>query len=297
MNNQQLLTMFLKYLKIERNYSINTILSYERDLNKLIYYCNQNNLLLNNLNKDDITNYIGILYDEGLVVSSISRKISCFKSFFKYHYRNNHINTNLSDYLILPKNNYQIPTVLTSQQLILLIETFDNTTKQATRNQLMFLFLCYTGLRVSELISLSLDNIYLNDQYLKIVGKGNKERIIPLHDELIIMIHNYLETTRKAILGEYESDYLFTNKQGNKMTRQGFYKIIKKHAVKANLSSSISPHTIRHSFATNLLNNEVDLRTVQILLGHSDISSTQIYTHINNDKLKSNYHKYHPRNE
>lgn len=293
MNNLEINTTihnYLIYIKVEKNLASNTLENYERDLNDFSKYLDKEGINdFNNANHELLVNYISTLFDRNYSKSSISRKISTLKSFYKYLYVKEYLSDNRASLINLPKRNRKIPDFLTKDEIEQFFLTFNDDTLLNTRNKLMVLLLYFTGLRVSELVNLKISQLYLSDKYLKIKGKGSKERIIPLNNSIIEPINKYLNKTRRDILGLNYSDYLFVNKNGNPLTRQGFFKIIKKHTQLAMINKNVSPHTIRHSFATHLLNNGIDLRSVQILLGHSDISTTQIYTHINNDYIKRSY--------
>ncbi|MEG0283459.1 MAG: site-specific tyrosine recombinase XerD [Erysipelotrichales bacterium] len=288
---------YMQYLKVEKTFAKNTILAYDRDLKKF------NNFLISKkieyIEQTDshlINEYIATLYDNGQTKSSIARNISCLKSFYKFLYIKEYLSENRALLISLPKAQQKIPEYMNNEEIILFLKSFESNTDLEKRNKVMIFLLYYTGLRVSELVNLKVNQVYLSDGYLKVTGKGSKERIIPLNDNIIKIINDYLSSTRSNILDLGYSDYLFVNSKGNPITRQGFFKIVKKHALKANIQKNISPHTLRHSFATHLLNNGVDLRSVQTLLGHSDISTTQIYTHVNNEYIKESYQKTHPRN-
>ncbi|MDF9866864.1 integrase/recombinase XerD [Bacilli bacterium PM5-3] len=286
---------FMQFLKVEKKVSNNTIISYQKDLdNFLLYLDNKKINDLNIINNELLTNYVATLYDNNLSKSSIARKISCLKSFFKFLYVKDYLTENKAALLSLPKVTKKVPEYLDSNEIVNFLETFDEKTNLDKRNKVMVFLMYYTGTRVSELININVSQLFLNDKYLKIVGKGNKERIIPLNDAIVEVLENYLLQTRRDILDLNYSDYLFVNAKGDPITRQGFFKIVKKHCLKANITKNVSPHTLRHSFATHLLNNGVDLRSVQVLLGHSDISTTQIYTHVNSDYIKKSYKEAHP---
>lgn len=291
MNNlDNLYNSFIKYIKIEKNLSSNTIENYQRDLNDYYKYLKDNDLQdISETNHEIIVNYITTLFDKNYSKSSISRKISSLKSFYKFLYVKDYLNENKASLVILPKKERKIPEFLNKQEMNQFFLTFNDDSLLNTRNKIMVLFMYLTGLRVSELVNLKISQLYLNDKYIKIIGKGSKERIIPINDMLIVPLNDYIKKTRQEILDLNYSDYLFINKNGKPITRQGFFKIIKKHTSLASIYKNVSPHTIRHSFATHLINNGIDLRSVQILLGHSDISTTQIYTHINSDYIKKSY--------
>ena len=297
-NNEFALNNFIQYLKVEKKVSPNTIASYQRDLKTFMQYLNDNDYLdLNEINLEILTNYVATLYDDNLAKSSIARKISCLKSLFKFLYVKDFLSENKATLLSLPKITKKIPEYLDSEEIVTFLETFNEESLLNKRNKIMVFLMYYTGTRVSELINIKLSQLFLSDKYLRITGKGNKERIIPLNDGIVTILSEYLAKTRKEIIDLNYSDYLFINCQGKPITRQGFFKIIKKHCLIANIRKNVSPHTLRHSFATHLLNNGVDLRSVQVLLGHSDISTTQIYTHVNSDYIKKSYQEAHPLNK
>lgn len=286
---------YMLYLKVEKKCSNNTLVSYQKDLEQFETYLNDEKIEdLSKISDQDLNFYVAKLYDQGLSKTSIARKISSIKSFFKFLYLKDYLPQNTASLLKQPKKNQKLPEYLTQEEVNKLFFSMPTNTLLEQRNKLMFVFLYFTGLRVSELITIKISNLYLNDHYLKVIGKGNKQRIIPLNNELEEQLEKYLLTTRKEILNLNHSDYLFVNAQGNPITRQGFHKILKNACLIAGITKNVSPHTIRHSFATQLLNNGIDLRAVQVLLGHSDISTTQIYTHVSKDYARSEYEKAHP---
>jgi integrase/recombinase XerD len=289
---------FISYLKVEKKFSGNTIDSYQRDINDFITYLgHQKVTYIEDIDEKIVQEYVAHLASQTYTNSTLSRKISAIRSFGKYQYLKDYNPINIADYLSLPKVNKKLPDFLTNDEIISLLSSFHDKTLLDSRNKMMVHLMFYTGTRVSELINIKLSDLYLKDEYLKVLGKGSKERIIPLNKDIIVSLEYYLKQTRKEILDLNYSDYLFINKQGKPITRQGFHKIIKKHCLVSNIKKNISPHSLRHSFATHLLNNGIDLRSVQVLLGHSDISTTQIYTHVNNDYIKKSYEDYHPRDK
>ncbi len=281
---------FLNYLRIDKKYSENTIFSYERDLKKIFnIYLNED---INNLNKDHIKKEIA---KTKLAVSSTSRLISSIKSFYKYLRTFNMVTINLADDLIMPKKEKKIPKVLSIADIekLLSLEPKD---KLDYRNKAIIELLYATGIRVSELINIKLNDLDLNNDVLRTFGKGNKERVIPLGDYAKEALKTYINNYR-IFLAKPGSEYLFLNNHGHKITRQGIFKILNQVAKKTMMNTPFSPHTLRHSFATHLLNYGADLRSIQELLGHSDISSTQIYTHVSKEKLKKNYNDFHPHSK
>ena len=281
---------FIEYLIIEKKYSKNTVTSYERDLKK--FQKIMDNKKINNISKKDIQNYLNEL-NKNQSSRSISRNISTLKSFYKYLKINNKITINPMDQINNPKTKKALPKVLSEEEINNLLD-IKLKTNFDYRNKAMLELMYSSGLRVSELINLNLNDIDLDNDTVKIFGKGSKERIIPLNDYAKEALKEYITVHRKELFKHGENNYLFLNNHGNKMTRQGFFKILQKIAREKNIKTELSPHTLRHSFATHLLKYGADLRSIQELLGHSDISSTQIYTHITNEKLEKNYKEYHP---
>ena len=283
---------FLEYLLIDKKYSEHTISSYQNDLIKYENFMKKNNKDLNKIKKDDIAKYLKYLSKEKLSSNSISHNISSIKSFYKFLTITDGSYNNPVLHVKSPKKPKKIPSALSEGEIdkLLDIEIKDN---YSIRNKAMLELIYSSGLRVSELISLKIYNIDISSNFLKADGKGCKERLIPIGDIAMKYLNNYLKI-RVSFLKKENNDFLFLNNLGKGMTRQGFFKIIKKLANEKKIKKDISPHTLRHSFASHLLNNGADLRVIQELLGHSDISSTQIYTHIENNVLKDNYHDSHP---
>ena len=286
-----LIEEFLRYLLIDKGYSQNTIDSYRTDLEKFLSYNKNKNI--DNITNEDLKIYVKHLKEEKLNEKSISRNISCLKSFYKFLVIEKYISNNPSDSIFIPKIRKMLPNILTEEEVldllnIKLVDSF------SYRNKAMLELMYATGLRVSELVNLRLQDIDLNEDIIRTFGKGSKERVIPIGEYAKEYLEKYVFEYRGKMIKKNPSEYVFLNNHGNKMTRQGFFKIIKKLASEKGINKDLSPHTIRHSFASHLLKYGADLRTIQELLGHSDISTTQIYTHITNEELKKNYEEYHP---
>ncbi len=284
------ITEFENYLLFEKKYSDNTAKSYIRDLNELSVFLGNPNV--KTIDKSDIERFLDSLSDR-LDSRSISRYISTFKSFFKFLKLNKVIIKNPMEMINNPKIRKSLPKVLSEEEVNLLLD-IDLNDHFDYRNKAMIELMYSSGLRVSELINLRLNDIDLDNECVRIFGKGSKERIIPLNEYSVYALKDYILNHRGEMFKHGENDYLFLNNHGKNMTRQGFFKIIKKLALEKNIKTEFSPHTLRHSFATHLLKHGADLRSIQELLGHSDISSTQIYTHITNEKLHDDYTDYHP---
>ncbi|MBR3230208.1 MAG: site-specific tyrosine recombinase XerD [Bacilli bacterium] len=281
---------FIEYLIIEKKYSKNTVSSYERDLIKFSKILKDKNI--REITRQDVQKYISEI-NKHQSPRSTSRNISTLKSFYKYLKLNKIININPMDQINNPKMKKTLPKVLSEEEVNNLLE-IKLQTNFDYRNKAMLELMYSSGLRVSELINLNVNDIDLENDTVKIYGKGSKERIIPLNDFAKEALKEYIMTHRKELFKHGENNYLFLNNHGNKMTRQGFFKILQKIAKEKNIKTEFSPHTLRHSFATHLLKYGADLRSIQELLGHSDISSTQIYTHVTNEKLENDYKEYHP---
>ena len=295
MNNlKELVEEFLRYLLIDKGYSANTIESYKRDLFKFLeHYKNKN---INEITSIDLKNYVKYLSNENLTDKSISRNISCLKSFYKFLIIEKIITNNPSEALFMPKIKKSLPNILTEEEILNLLD-INLSDNYSYRNKAMMELMYATGLRVSELVELKLQDIDLEQDIVRTLGKGKKERIIPMGEFASESIKTYINKYRCLMLKKYNNEYLFLNNHGDKMTRQGFFKIIKNIAKEKGIDKPLSPHTLRHSFASHLLKYGADLRTIQELLGHSDISTTQIYTHVSNEQLKENYKEFHPHGE
>lgn len=287
--NEKYIEEFIDYLRFEKKYSENTISSYKRDLNKINSYLKKDFI---KLTKADIQKYIQNL-SKNESSNTISRTISSLKSFYKFLEINKYTNTNPLTTIISPKTARKLPKVLSEEEVNKLLDINLNNDFDY-RNKAMLELIYSSGLRVSELINLTVNDIDLKNSLVRIFGKGSKERIVPLNDYATEALNNYILYHRPKLFKQKENNYLFLNNHGNQMTRQGFFKTLKKIAKEKGIKSELSPHTLRHSFATHLLKYGADLRSIQELLGHSDISTTQIYTHITNEMLEKNYHEYHP---
>lgn len=280
---------FIDYLRFEKKYSENTISSYFLDLKKFTNYVKKD---YDKIKKEDIQKYIQDLSKKESSLS-ISRTISTLKSFYKFLEINKYTKSNPLTLINNPKQPKTLPKVLSEEDVNKLLD-INLKTDFDFRNKAMLELMYGSGLRVSELINLNVNDIDVNNCTVRIFGKGSKERIIPLNEYTIEAINNYILYHRNVLFKHGENNYLFLNNHGNKMTRQGFFKILKKLAKEKNIKTEFSPHTLRHSFATHLLKYGADLRSIQELLGHESISTTQIYTNITDRFRDDNYHMYHP---
>ncbi len=283
---------FKTYLLIDKKYSNETIDSYMNDLYKYYQYIKQKNLNINNIKRKDIMGYTKYLRQKQLSTNSINHNVSVLRTFYKFLVVSNRFVTDPIDYLEIPKLRKTLPKVLSYEEVKSLLD-IDLINKYSYRNKAMLELMYATGLRVSELVNLKLNDIDLDMDLLRTIGKGSKERIIPIGDYAIYFVKIYINEYRSQLLKE-NTDYVFLNNHGKKLSRQSFYKLVKELAIKKNIKTEFSPHTLRHSFATHLLDRGADIVSIKEMLGHSSLSTTQIYTHISNQKLKDEYSKFHP---
>lgn len=281
---------FLSYLEVEANYSKNTINSYENDLNKFEEYYKSKDLL--KITSKDIEKYIQTLSD--LAPTTVSHNISSLKTFYSYFLKQGRISNNPTDGIKSPKLGIHLPTYLTIDEVNKLLD-IEVTDAFSSRNKAILELVYATGLRISEVISLEFKNIDYDECIIRVMGKGSKERIVPVNDYAIKYLKEYIDNYRPELVKNEINNYIFLNNHGRMLTRQGIFKMIKNYAALKNIKKTIGPHTLRHTFATHLLENGADLRVIQELLGHSDISTTQIYTHLTKEALHNEYKKYFPR--
>ena len=288
---------YLDYLIIEKGLSNNSIMSYSADLAQFLTFLEKNKI--DTINDVDTTVILGWLIDlakNGLSAKSRARHLISIRGFFKFILNEKIIPANPLKNVDIPKIGLSLPKFLTVQEVSDLLDVPDIRNPRELRNSAMMEIMYGSGLRVSELISLKLQDVSLDSNFVRVMGKGSKERIIPFGSHAGAAIRKWIKEGRPVLLDLVSSPYLFVARAGKPMTRQGFWKILKKYGIMANLSKNITPHLLRHSFATHLLEGGADLRSVQTMLGHSDISTTQIYTHISRDYLIKMHQQYHPRN-
>ncbi len=287
---------FLNWLAVERGLSRNTIVSYRSDLIFFKDFCARKGF--NPLGPDGrgaVSAYLLQLKNDGRTSATISRRLAALKSLFRFLISEGYLDTDPTENMESPKKVQKLPRVLTTAEVDKLLAQPRAGTPSGLRDKAMLELLYATGIRVSELVSLDRGSVNLEEGYIRCVGKGSKERIVPMGQVAARFTEAYLQRARAKLMGSKNSQALFLNRYGNKMTRQGFWKIIKKYTARAGIKKDITPHTLRHSFATHLLENGADLRSVQELLGHADISTTQIYTHLTGNRIKEVYRKTHPR--
>lgn len=285
---------YLKELAVNKNYSENTIEAYKRDLNEYFLYLKENTKDYLNMDYESIRKYLSYLTDKKDTNSTISRKISSLRGFYSYLRLNEFIKNNPFKLINLPKKEQKLPRFFYYNELEELFNACDTSTSLGQRNLAILEVLYATGTRVSELINIKLEDINFKEKQIKVLGKGNKERIVFLGEYAVDALQDYLNDGY-LFLNRYNLDYVFLNHLGNKITRRGIEDILTKLIKKTSIDKKISPHMIRHSFATHLLNEGCDLESVQEMLGHESISATAIYTHVTDDRIKEIYFKAHPR--
>ncbi len=293
MNN--LIHEFINYLSVERGLATNTLESYGRDLRQYYQYLGEDQVDLDAVSRSTIINYLMFLQKQGKATATIARRLAALKAFYQFLVREKRIKTDPTANLESPKLEKRLPRVLTVSEVERLLAQPDPSLPAGLRDRAMLELLYATGIRVSELVSLNVEDVNLETGYIRCTGKGSKERIVPLGSLAIKWVQEYLQGGRPKLVKDREETALFVNHHGNRLTRQGFWKIVKKYAEDARIDKEITPHTLRHSFATHLLENGADLRSVQEMLGHADISTTQIYTHVTKGRLKEVYARTHPR--
>ncbi|KQL57889.1 recombinase XerD [Alkalicoccobacillus plakortidis] len=288
---------FVHFIKVEKGLSPNTLESYGRDLKQYVHYLQQENVeAFSDVTHHTIQSFLYELKLQDKSAATLARILTSVRSLHGFLYREQFTSSDPSSLIESPKKEKRLPDFLSADEVELLLQhqTIGSVPLEL-RNTAMLELLYASGLRVTELTSLELDHVHLAMGFLRVIGKGNKERIVPLGSQASKALTAYLESGRQQLLKKQRHAYLFVNHYGRPLTRQGFWKILKQRAKQVNIKKSFSPHTLRHSFATHLLENGADLRSVQEMLGHADISTTQIYTHVTKTRMKDVYLKHHPR--
>lgn len=291
--NAELVEDFLAFLKLDRSLSENTATAYKTDIEKLERFVDGGLLL--NLQRPQAILFLEALSNTGLSIKSVARIVSGVKSFYKFLVTEEHIGSNPFARISSPKLPKYLPEVLTHEQVMKMIEVIDYSRFPAERDKTILMLLYGSGLRVSELVTLQVNDLFMDEGVLKVVGKGNKERLVPIGEKTIKQVEYYLHYYRKEVATKSSGPELILNQQGNSLSRIYVFKIIKKLAERAGIKQNISPHTLRHTFATVLIEAGADLRAVQQMLGHSSITTTEIYTHIDKSYLKTVIEQFHPR--
>ena len=286
------------YLKLEKSLSENSVMAYERDLKKLRDYCTMRGIDPLQASFDDLQAFVFDSFKQITNARTQSRILSGVHSFYRFLVYTHKIEADPSELLEMPKLNQYLPEVLTVEEINALVDAIDVSTAEGQRNRAIIEMLYGSGLRVSELVNLKLSNMYLEDGFMRVLGKGSKQRLVPISDESKKQFLLWMECRRASVIEqEGQGDYAFLNRRGHQLTRVMIFTIIKRLCAAAGIQKSISPHTLRHSFATHLLQNGADLRVIQQLLGHEDITTTEIYTHLEVSDLREAILKYHPANQ
>jgi len=286
---------FLNYLRVEKGLSDNTLEAYGRDLAKFVGFTHKRGLKAHKIRRSDVVDFLGTLYRQKLDSRSVARNLVAIRHFFRFCLIEELIKEDPAANVESPKFRQSLPEFLSIQEVERLLKQPNTATAEGLRDRAMIELLYACGLRVSELCSVRVADLQMGDGFLRCVGKGSKERLVPAGRNALAVVEKYLQEARPELLGERSSHYLFLSRQGNPLTRIAFWKILRAYGRKAGLRKSLTPHMLRHSFATHLLDRGADLRSVQMMLGHSDISTTQIYTHVVEDRLKQVYKAHHPR--
>jgi len=291
------LKLYISHLTFEQNLSPNSTEAYKTDIVRFIDYLKKNGVESpKDAQPKHIHRMLQLLTEIGLSENSLARNLSSIRGFYKFLIAENIIDTDPTVHIDRPKIPRYLPTVLTYQEVETIFKTQDTTKHLGLRNRAMFETIYASGLRVSELLTLKINQVYFDQSVLRVFGKGSKERLVPISDSALEWITKYTDTGRPLLTkGRMGDNTLFLNKSGKPMTRMGFWKILEKAAKDGSIRKNVHPHTMRHSFATHLIENGADLRAVQEMLGHADISTTQIYTHLDRSHIEKQYRKYHPR--
>jgi integrase/recombinase XerD len=285
---------FLAHLAVERNLSPRTVEAYRRDLLQFDAWLGTRNVGLDGVERATLRSYLGTRRDGGLSARSSARALSALRSFFRFLVNNEILAADPTANLRSPSLWRTVPHALSSDEIEALLEAPDSNTDLGIRDRAMLETLYATGLRVSELVGLTVDRVRLDPGFVRVIGKGRKERLVPLGDSAVSRLDDYLQNARPELNRQRLSE-LFLNHRGGPLTRQGFWKILRGHAVRAGIGSPVSPHVVRHSFATHLVENGADLRAVQMMLGHASLTTTEIYTHVARERLRRLYDEKHPR--
>ncbi len=284
------LRSFLNYLLVDKGLSNNTVKAYKADISSFFQWLDNEDLKYKNLQEDHINQYISFLFQRKMRSSSVNRKISSIKSFYIFLVKRNFVKNSPLNDLVTPKQEKYLPESMSEAEVDKLLNSPDETNKIENRDKAMIEMLYATGMRISELVNLKITDIDMKRCVVKVFGKGSKERLVPFGETALDSLKSYLNDREQS-----SSKEIFLSNRGKKMSRIAFWQRVKVYLIRENLKNSISPHTLRHAFATHLLNRGADLRSVQLLLGHSDLSTTQIYTHIAKQRLSDVLKKHHPR--
>ncbi len=291
-----LLKKYCRYMKLAKNFSDNTLKAYTDDLQKLVDYAASEKLALVDVRLDDLRHFAAELIDMGISPRSLGRILSGIRAFYKFLMIENYLADDPTELLEWPKIGEHLPDVLSVKEIDMLENAIDLTKWEGQRNKAIIEVLFCCGLRVSELVNLQISNMYVEEKFLRITGKGDKERLVPISDSALKELDYWFVDRNHMKIKPGEEDYVFLNRRGSRLTRAMIFTIVKRLAVEAGIKKTISPHTLRHSFATSLLEGGANLRAIQEMLGHESIGTTQIYTHIDMHTLREEILEHHPRN-
>ena len=286
---------YIDYCRVEKGLSGNTLSAYRRDLGRLAVFCEQQRRSLLEAGGEDLRGFLDFLYQDKLSSRSIARYVASIRNFYVYQLRQERISADPTVDIRSPKQWKRLPKFLSLEEVDRLLEAPDAATPRGARDRAMLQLLYAAGLRVSELVGIELGQLNSQLGVVRVTGKGGKQRMVPVGKVALQAIETYLEGDRPQILKRRHSRYLFVTARGTLLTRQAFWKLLKNYGLQAQIMKSLSPHVLRHSFATHLLERGADLRSLQLMLGHADISTTQIYTHVMRERLRKVYDEHHPR--
>ena len=294
---KKIVDKYIRYLKLERNYSQNTIEAYHHDLQYLLDYCTREEKKVVDLQLEDLQHFALSIHENGVGAATQARILSGVRSFYRFLVLDGFISDDPSELLESPQQGEHLPEVLSTAEVDAIEGSIDLSKPEGQRNKAIIEVLFSCGLRVSELVNLKLSNIFFDEKFVRVIGKGNKERLVPISDKAIKELRLWFYDRNLQTIKPGEEDYVFLNRRGAHLTRTMILIMIKRQAVEAGISKTISPHTLRHSFATELLKGGADLRVIQAMLGHESIGTTEIYTHIDTTTLREEILLHHPRNK
>ncbi|MGI6242700.1 MAG: site-specific tyrosine recombinase XerD [Prevotella sp.] len=294
--SSSIIRQYTRYLKLQRSYSDNTLEAYLHDLNWLLDYLNKVGVQLLEVKLDDLQQFAATLHEHGISAKSQARILSGVRSFYRFLVLDGYLEVDPTELLESPHLPKHLPEYLTTQEVDALEASIDLSTNEGHRNRAIIEVLFSCGLRVSELTNLKLSDLFLDENFIRVLGKGNKERLVPISNRAIQELEFWFDDRRQMTIKPGEEDYVFLNRRGHHLTRTMILIMIKRQAEAAGIKKNISPHTLRHSFATALLKGGADLRVIQVLLGHADIGTTEIYTHLDDASLRKDILEHHPRN-
>ena len=295
-NSKDIVSRYRRYLKLEKGYSVNTLDAYMRDVDKLLRYLAVEQVDVLDVKLEDLEHFAAFISDLGIGPRSLARILSGVRQFYRFLVVDGYLEIDPTELLESPKQPDHLPEVLSTAEVDLLEQAIDLTKWEGHRNRAIIEVLFSCGLRVSELTNLKLSNLYVDEQYIRVMGKGSKERLVPISPRALDELNYWFADRNEMKIKPGEEDYVFLNRRGHHLTRTMILIMIKRYALEAGIKKTISPHTLRHSFATSLLEGGADLRAIQAMLGHESIGTTEIYTHIDTSTLRQEILEHHPRN-